>query len=453
MDILYNFVISVLQSLAFLLAPFHPKLKKWKSGQEGVFNSISDFGFLISDSQLTTHNSKLTTHNSKKTIWFHAASLGEFEQGRPVIEAFRRVRPDWKIVLTFFSPSGYEIRKDYDQVDLVCYLPTDTKENVNRFLDIIQPDLVCFIKYEFWYNYLITLKNRNIPTFLISAIFRPNQLFFNKWLSGFHRKMLFCFDTIFVQNTESKNLLELVGYQNVVISGDTRLDRVIDISKSVKKIPEIEQFKADLPLLVIGSAWPDDMEVLIPFINNFKKPLKIIIAPHEIDSKQIDKWRSLLKVDSSLWREVSQESRVESGTPPGPESTVDGQKSIVHSPQSKLLFLDTIGLLSSVYQYADFAYIGGAFKDGLHNILEPAVFGLPIFFGDKKYDKFQEATDLLKLGVAQTISNSEEMTQKFNEIYDNIELQKEITAKIESYINQNAGATGKVIDILLGSTG
>ena len=441
MDILYNFVISVLQSLAFLVTPLHPKLKKWKRGQEDVFNSISDFGFLISDSSLTTHNSQPTTHNPKNILWFHAASLGEFEQGRPVIEAFRKAKPDWKIVLTFFSPSGYEIRKDYDQVDLVCYLPTDTKENVNRFLDTIQPDLVCFIKYEFWYNYLTILKNRNIPTFLISAIFRPNQLFFSDWLGGFHRKILFCFDTIFVQNTESKNLLESVGYQNVVISGDTRLDRVIDISKSVKKIPEIEQFKSDLPLLVIGSAWPNDMEVLILFINNFKKPLRIIIAPHEIDSKQIEKWRSRLIDKSLLWTEVSVKSTVHS-----PQSTVD-------SRESKLLFLDTVGLLSSVYQYADFTYIGGAFKDGLHNILEPAIFGLPIFFGNKKYNKFQEATDLLKLGVAQTISNSVEMMQKFNEVYDDIELRKEITAKIESYINQNAGATGKVIDILLGSTG
>ena len=450
MDILYNFLISTLQFIAFLFAPLHPKLKKWKNGQMNVGRWTLDCGRWTVDGGKQTVDNGIYSPNfvnrkskivNQKSIWFHAASLGEFEQGRPVIEAFRKAKPDWKIVLTFFSPSGYEIRKDYDQVDLVCYLPTDTKENVNRFLDAIQPDLVCFIKYEFWYNYLTTLKNRNIPIFLISAIFGPNQLFFNKWLGGFHRKMLSCFDTIFVQNTESKNLLESVDYQNVIISGDTRLDRVIDISKSVRQIPEIEQFKADLPLLVIGSAWPDDMEILIPFINNFKKPLKIIIAPHEIDSNQIEKWRSRLIDKSLLWTEVSNESTVHS-----PQSTV-------HSREYKLLFLDTIGLLSSVYKYADFAYIGGAFKDGLHNILEPAVFGLPIFFGDKKYDKFQEATDLLKLNVAQTISNSVEMTAKFNEIYDDIELRKKITAKTETYINQNAGATGKVMDILLDSTG
>lgn len=415
MKTVYSLIISVVQSLAFFIAPFLPKVNKWKIGQKETWEKLKSYSL---------------THQNSKCIWFHAASLGEFEQGRPVIEAFRALHPEWKIVLTFFSPSGYEIRKDYDQADLVCYLPADSQSNVTQFLDLIQPDLVCFIKYEFWYNYLNTLKKRRIPTFLFSAIFRENQLFFKPY-GSFYRKMLFCFDKIFVQNENSFVLLKSIGYQNVIVSGDTRLDRVNTISKQVKPIPEIAAFKNNEPLLVVGSAWPDDMEILIPFINQFKEPLKILIAPHEINQTQIEKWQKQIVPISEKWTNINTKS-------------TDNQS----KTNFKVLFLDTIGLLSSVYQYADFAYIGGAFGDGLHNILEPAAFGMPIFFGDKKYSKFQEAFDLIAQKAAFTISNETELYQKFNELYQNKSEYAATAIISKNYIQKNAGATQIVIDVL-----
>jgi 3-deoxy-D-manno-octulosonic-acid transferase len=349
-----------------------------------------------------------------------------------VIEAFRTQYPDARIVLTFFSPSGYEVRKNYDVVDLVCYLPVDTQANVRQFLDVIQPDVALFIKYEFWFNYLTELKKRQIKTILFSAIFRPNQPFF-KWYGAFHRQMLFCFDSVLVQNQASADLLKSIDYQNSIVAGDTRFDRVAEISKTVKPLPDIEAFKGADPLLIVGSAWPDDMEVLIPFINNFKKPLKIIIAPHEIDRAQIEKWRyQMPDVRCEMWG-----NRILNHT-----------SDIVHLTSIKLLFIDSVGLLSSLYQYADFAFIGGAFGDGLHNILEPAVFGIPIFFGDKFYDKFQEAHDLIALRTAFAVSNSAAFEQLFTEIYNNKASQTQIAQLTKNYVQQQAGATAKVMKAL-----
>jgi 3-deoxy-D-manno-octulosonic-acid transferase len=431
--IAYNILIHCVLWLIKIIALFSPKIKKWVEGQKNGSLVWSHKSWVKNkNSQQTiansSHDPRPTTHDFK-TAWFHAASLGEFEQGRPVIEAFRKQYPDSKIVLTFFSPSGYEIRKNYDIVDLVCYLPADTLANVRQFLDTIQPDIVFFIKYEFWFNYLTELKRRQITTILFSAIFRANQPFF-KWYGAFHRQMLFCFDSVLVQNQTSFDLLKSVHYQNVIMAGDTRFDRVLDISKTVQPLPDIEAFKGDDLLLIVGSAWPDDMDVLIPFINNFKDPLKIIIAPHEIDLQQIQKWQNqMLVLDhvSCVWSQFS-------------------IKPITQDLALSTIFIDSIGLLSSLYQYADFAFIGGAFGDGLHNILEPAVFGMPIFFGDKFYDKFQEAHDLMALGAAFSVSDSMSFEKIFIEIYQNQTLRRQTAQRSADYVQRKAGSTAIVIE-------
>lgn len=387
----------------------------------------------------------MTPVQESTTFWVHAASLGEFEQGRPVIEAIRAEYPHARIVLSFFSPSGYEIRKDYDQVDDVCYLPIDTPRNVKRFLDSVQPDVALFIKYEFWYNYLHELKKRQIPTFLFSAIFRPNQLFFKPY-GGFYRRMLFCFNEILVQNEASKHLLNSVGYSSATVAGDTRLDRVVQIAKQAKSYPAIEAFKGTNPLLVIGSAWPDDMEVLIPFLNQWEAPLKVIIAPHEINTEQIQQWQKALKKHSERFTVYGLRFGVDGSQVGDEEASLD----ILHSPL-EILFLDTIGMLASLFRYADFAYVGGAFKDGLHNTMEPAVYGMPIFFGQPYYQKFQEALDLLHLGGATTIATTQEFTTAFTEVYQNLEIRQQKAGICYDYVQKNAGATAKVMASIRGA--
>jgi len=444
---LYTLGIHLSVTLARIVALFHPKTRKWVEGQNSWQVTVYSLRFTAGGGPLNSgrraasklsdenHSSFVIQHSSlTPTFWFHAASLGEFEQGRPVIEAVRKNFPKAKIVLTFFSPSGYEIRKDYDQVDLVCYLPADTPANVNRFLNAVQPDMALFIKYEFWYNYLNELKKRQIPTLLFSAIFRPNQLFFKRY-GGFYRKILFCFDHVLVQNKTSEELLKSIGYSNVTAAGDTRLDRVAQIAAQAKSYPEIEAFKGETPLLIVGSAWPDDMEVLIPFLNQFTQPLKVIIAPHEINTEQIQKWQSELK-RTSLWFTVY-----------SLQLTKNNPLDTLHS-NFDILFLDTIGMLSSIYRYADFVYIGGAFGDGLHNILEPAVFGVPIFFGKPHYQKFQEAHDLLQLGGAVSVANAEELTESFTVVYENQSVSRQRANICRDYILKNAGATEKVMEVI-----
>lgn len=445
----YTIGLHLLVFLANIVALFHPKTRKWVEGQrakgkeQGAKAKGQGSDRRTAKGALSFRGDEESKHRHQSfqgmmpvqkstTFWVHAASLGEFEQGRPVIEAIRTEYPHARVVLSFFSPSGYEIRKDYDQVDEVCYLPVDTPRNVKRFLDSVQPDVALFIKYEFWYNYLHELKKRQIPTFLFSAIFRPNQLFFKSY-GGFYRRMLFCFNEILVQNESSKQLLNSVGYSSATVAGDTRLDRVVQIAKQAKNYPEIEAFKGTDPLLVIGSAWPDDMEVLIPFLNQWEAPLKVIIAPHEINTEQIQQWQKALKKHSERF------------TVYGLRFGVDGiPLDILHSPLD-ILFLDTIGMLASLFRYADFAYVGGAFKDGLHNTMEPAVYGMPIFFGQPYYQKFQEALDLLQLGGATTIATTQEFTTAFTEVYQNLKIRQQKAGICYDYVQKNAGATAKVM--------
>jgi 3-deoxy-D-manno-octulosonic-acid transferase len=402
---LYNTGILAFQSLLRLVAPFNSKARLWVDGRRNWADTLR---LRLAD-------------NLSPIAWFHAASLGEFEQGRPVIEAFRSAYPGYKILLTFFSPSGYEVRKDYDGADYIIYLPADTPQNARQFVEIAKPRIAFFIKYEFWYNYLRELKAAGVPVISFSAIFRPDQLFFKPW-GQFYRNMLRYFDHILVQNQESVKLLAGIGMPSVSLGGDTRFDRVAQVVVTKKSIPVAEAFKNNSPLLVIGSAWPDDMAVLIPFINQFGKPLKVIIAPHEIHDEEIERWRSQLTAPSVRF----------------------SQASVTTVSTASVLFIDNIGMLSSLYQYGEFAYIGGAFKQGLHNILEAATFGMPLFFGPD-YDKYQEAVDLVSEGAAFSIHNVDELTMVFNQQYENPTKAAQISSH---YVQRNIGATTKVMEVV-----
>ncbi len=366
---------------------------------------------------------KVFSENSAPIVWFHCASLGEFEQGRTVIETFKKQFPKFKILLTFFSPSGYEIRKNYAHADYIYYLPFDNQANASKFISIIKPKLAIFVKYEFWKNYLEILKTNAIPTYLISANFRPDQLFFNKNIS-FYKQILFNFDHIFTQNEESEKLLQSIGYYNITITGDTRFDRVIELQEQNKSLPEIEKFKGNVKLFVMGSAWAEDVSFLLPFINSENVHLKIIIAPHEIDAIKIEKWRNSFNHKSTIYSEIT------------------------NNFDSKILIINNIGLLSSIYKYADFVWIGGAFGKGLHNILEAATFGKPIFFGNKNYIKFKEAVDLVENEGAFSFENYKEFQLKFDELNNNSNYYQLCSGKSKKYVEMNIGATKKIMNFI-----
>jgi len=330
-----------------------------------------------------------------KYVWVHCASLGEFEQGRPVIEELKQQFPEYKIVLTFFSPSGYEIRKNYPLTDIVAYLPLDTKRNATTFLNIIKPEKAFFVKYEFWYFYISELKRRKIPLYIISAIFRENQQFFKETPVGkWYRKMLFKVEHFFIQNEKSGELLKTIGISNFTVSGDTRFDRVAAIANSAKEIPVVEKFKGNSLLIIAGSTWKPDEELLAAFIN--QSSLKFIIAPHEVSEGNINRIHQLLKKPAISLSKVS-------------ENEID---------RFQVLIIDSVGLLSSLYRYGNLAYIGGGFGVGIHNILEAATFGLPVIFGPN-YKRFKEAVDLTFEGGAVSVSNHADLGQALNNLINN----------------------------------
>lgn len=388
-----------------LAASFNPKARLWVDGRR-------NWAALLTQ--------KLAG-NVAPIVWFHAASLGEFEQGRPVIEAFRKQYPTHKILLTFFSPSGYEVRKNYEGADYIIYLPADTSDNARQFIRLVNPQMAFFIKYEFWYNYLRELKTANVPTISFSAIFRPDQLFFRSY-GGFYRNMLRSFNHILVQNQESVALLKRIGITNVTLAGDTRFDRVAQVAADKKEIPLAAAFKNNQPILVAGSVWPEDMDVLIPVLNQYTQPLKAIIAPHEIHDSEMERWQAQLTKPSVRF----------------------SQTNVTEVRRAEILFIDNVGILSSLYQYGEFAYIGGAFKQGLHNILEAATFGMPLFFGSD-YDKFQEAVDLVKEGAAFPISSAEELAVSLTKQYAD---SSEATRISRDYVHRNIGATAKVMQVV-----
>lgn len=408
----YNISIISYQFLIWLLSPFNPKARLWINGRKHIFTELAR--------QISASS------GSHRIAWFHCASLGEFEQGRPVIEAFRQEFPDFKIMLTFFSPSGYEVRKNYAGADFIFYLPADTAENAEKFIETVNPSIAFFVKYEFWYNYLNILHQKHIPAISFSAIFREKQIFFKSY-GTFYRSILDFFTHIFVQNQSSFDLLRNAGIQQISVGGDTRFDRVRQIALSKKDIKEVNSFKNGEKLLIIGSCWKEDFDVLLPFINNFKEKLKIIIAPHEIHDQEIEAWRRQLTGKSLRFSEINQ--------------LMDD----ITLRSNQVLFIDNIGMLSSLYQYAEFAWIGGAYGKGLHNTLEAATFGLPIFFGNRNYLKFQEARDLISLKGANPIGNTEEFTGIFEKLFFNENLRHEQSERILEYVKNNVGGTEKII--------
>lgn len=408
--VVYLTGIYLYQFLIWLVSPFNAKARSWATGRQ---NWLPNLKALLHD-------------NQAPLVWFHAASLGEFEQGRPVMEAFRAQYPDYKILLTFFSPSGYEVRKNYAGADFIVYLPADTPANARQFVTAVEPKLALFIKYEFWHFYLRELKTAHIPAISFSAIFRSNQVYF-RWYGDFYRTILHQFSHLLVQNQESVSLLESIGIQRVIKAGDTRFDRVAQVAAARKDIPLAAAFKQGEPLLVVGSAWPADMDVLIPFLNSFTQPLKVIIAPHELHNAEIDRWIGQLNRPSVRYSALS-----------------DGAKT---PALFNNLIIDNVGMLSSLYQYGEFAYIGGAFGKGLHNILEAATFGVPLFFGPN-YSRFQEAVDLVAEGAAFPVANTADLTTAFRRLYNDPSLRTQTGQRSRDYVHRNIGATATVMEVV-----
>lgn len=399
--LVYNLAIRSYNLLIHLVSPFNKKANLWVNGRNNYFINLQN---------------KL----NKKTgpiIWFHCASLGEFEQTRTLIERVKKEFPNYNIVLTFFSPSGYEIRKNYEKADFVFYLPIDTPFNARKFVRVVNPRLALFAKYEFWYHFLAELNQKKVPVISFSALFRPEQAFFKSY-KGLFVTMLTKFNKIFVQNQVSLNLLTSVGINHAVVAGDTRFDRVKQICDNKKNFPLIEKFKGNKKLVIAGSTWPKDMVALLDLINDPSFDLKIIIAPHEIHETELTEMEKLIQKKSIRHSQLTESN----------------------ASSFEVLLIDNIGMLSSLYQYGEFGYIGGAFGKGLHNILEAATFGMPIFFGPN-HQKFKEAIDLIELGVGIPINSGSELIEKFKSLYQNEETRKAISLKSKTYVESNTGAT------------
>lgn len=402
--IVYNFAIHLLRVGIWLASWFNPKARAFVSGRKKIWENLR----------------QRLASSTAPVVWVHCASLGEFEQGRPVMEAIKKELPSFRILLTFFSPSGYEVRKNYAQADFVFYLPLDTPQQAKRWIEMVKPAMTIFVKYEFWFNYTHQLKKTNSPLISISTIFRPAQPFFKGYGSLF-KKMLGHFDHFFVQNTESVELLKSIGISNCTLAGDTRFDRVYQVTKNQDEITIIKNFKGDDKVLVAGSCWPEDMDVLAPFIN--ESQLKFIVAPHEISAAFLSDLEKMLEVESVRYSQVTSDTDFD---------------------YIQVLIIDNIGMLSRLYRYGEFAYVGGAFGKGLHNILEAACYGIPIFFGNENYEKFREANDLIMRGGAFEVSGFADLKAKYEmvNIPETFLLACEVT---RAYVEENLGATEKIM--------
>ncbi len=400
---MYSFALFLYRQTMRLAASFHPKAKLWVEGQRTVWDGLQ----------------AALQHNDKPVAWFHTASMGEFEQGRPVIEAFKNQYPDYFILVTFYSPSGYEVRKNTPGIDFVSYLPLDGAGSSVRFLDLVKPQIAIFVKYEFWYFYLHGLKKRGIQTLLISAIFRQNQSFF-QWYVGFFRGMLASFDHLFVQNKESKELLESIHMNQVSVAGDTRFDRVLANARKSESWDLLDKFIDNQAFIVVGSAWQADMDCIIPLINAHAFPVKWVIVPHEIHAAELQSWKNQMSV---------------------PVMFSKGE----FVAQAEVLIVDEVGRLSTMYRGATFAYIGGAFGAGLHNTLEAAVYGPTVFFGNKNYRKFHEAVDLVSLGLAFPIADSESLEKAMRDIFDHDDLLVDKQVMSRQYVALQSGATERIM--------
>ena len=405
---MYSLAIHFYAFIIALISPFHKKARIMRLGQWKT-NSIL----------------REKIDRNAKYIWFHASS-----QGRPMMEKIKAEHPEYKILLTFFSPSGYEVRKNYNGADVICYLPFDTPYRVKKFLNLANPSIAVFIKYEFWGNYLQELKHRNIPVYIISSIFRRDQLFF-QWFGYPYRKMLYCFTHLFVQDDRSAALLKEFGITNVTVTGDTRFDRVLDVRNQARELSPVEHFvceggKEKRLTLVAGSSWPQDEEILIPYFNEHPE-MKLIIAPHEIHREHLMYIESLLKRPSVRLSDVFHD-----------QSLAEGKDCLI---------VDSFGLLSSIYRYGTIAYIGGGFGAGIHNTLEAAVYGIPVLFGPK-YHKFKEAKDLIKVGGGFSVSDKQSFCEKMDELLTYHEVLEAAGESAGQFVNGNAGATDKVLRII-----
>ena len=354
-------------------------------------------------------------------IWIHAASLGEFEQGRPLIEKIRDEQPEAKILLSFYSPSGYEVRKNYDKVDAVCYMPVDTPQRVKEFLDVVKPKMAIFVKYEFWGNFLEQLKSRGVPTYIISSIFRESQSFFKPW-GGMFRKMLHCFTHLYVQDDESRQLLHGIGIDNVTVCGDTRLDRVLQIKAQAKEFPEIAAMTSgDKLTLVVGSSWQPDEDIVIPYFNSHPE-MKLIIAPHEFDESRLEAMMARIK------RPVARYTKLDQAGDPS---------------QLDCMIIDCFGILSSLYRYGAIAYVGGGFGSGIHNVPEAAVYGIPVIFGPK-HEKFREAVELNACGGGFAIGNAQQCHSVLDKLLSDPQALKQAGQAASQYITSHTGATERI---------
>jgi 3-deoxy-D-manno-octulosonic-acid transferase len=405
---MYDIVIGLYAFIVRLVSPFNRKAQKMLAGQAQTFSVLAK--------HIDPH---------ARYIWFHAASLGEFEQGRPLIEKIRAEKPDYKVLLTFFSPSGYEVRKDYAEADVVCYLPFDSRSNARKFLSLVTPEIAVFIKYEFWMNYLSRLKKKDVPTYIISAVFRPEQIFFRRY--GYrYRKVLDTFKWFFVQDEKSRTLLKQFNHDNITVCGDTRFDRVDKICRQGKPLPSVEKFAsraAGNQLVVIaGSTWDKDEEILIPYFNRHPE-IKLIIAPHEISENRIAQLSGRIKRPGTRYS-TANDTELE---------------------QADCLIMDCMGLLSSAYRYGAVAYIGGGFGVGIHNILEAAVYGIPVLFGPN-YGKCREAGELMASGGAFSVTGENDFSTRMNRLLACPELIAEAGRKAGDYVAGNMDATQKIYE-------
>lgn len=406
MKLFYNIFIALYRTIIAIFALGNKKARAWIEGRKNLFAEL--------DQKLAP---------SDRIIWMHCASAGELEQGKPVLEQLKTQYPQYKLLVTFFSPSGYEVGKKYKAADLIAYLPLDTKANAVRFLDLVKPELAIFVKYEYWYHHLKTAAERHIPLLLVSAIFRKNQPFFKSY-GDFYRSILGFYNRIFVQDSESQQLLESINISNCIVSGDTRFDRVAAIAANFSELALIKRFVQDDRILVAGSTWPDDEQLLADFYHSYTGKLKLIIAPHEINKAHIDHLFSLFP-NAIAYSQLEQSFK-----------------------EASVLIIDNVGMLSRLYRYATLTYIGGGFnKSGIHNTLEAAVWGKPVLFGPN-YQKFKEARDLVDRKAGFSISNAEELKRIATELLRDEVLLQQSSTIARSYVEENRGATQKIMDYI-----
>ncbi|MBL4735181.1 MAG: 3-deoxy-D-manno-octulosonic acid transferase [Flavobacteriales bacterium] len=403
---LYNLATSIYHATIRIAAVTNEKAAKWVNGRKNLLDRM--------DQEVSP---------SEKLIWMHCASLGEFEQGRPIIERLKEREPNLKVLLTFFSPSGYEVRKDYEHASYVYYLPPDSKNNARRFLDVVKPEVAIFVKYEYWLHYWAALKERGIPTYLVSARFRRDQIFF-KWYGGIFRKAVAELTRIFVQDESSMTLAQSIDLGNTVVGGDTRYDRVAETVKNAKEVEGLTAFVAGAEVLIGGSTWPVDEEFILPYINVASNNLKLILAPHVVDEEHIKAIEKALKVSHVRYSAID---KADLGS-------------------TRVLIIDNVGMLSNLYQYGKIAYIGGGFTGALHNILEPAAFGMPVLFGPK-FDKFPEAGELIEAGGAFAVVDGLDFVARMAFFSDPfvVKIGSEVCRK---FVSERGGASDAIVEAI-----